>query len=364
MNLSWEFSDEVIVARVNQVVKYLLLGSESSTVTDFKKKLLCINGSYDKALIPYEDDYGTGNQPVTDREKLAKMIATLADASTPPDLVVLDLFLDGPSPEDSLLRYHLSRIPAVVISASEDDEGKPVYRWPEFAYGLPYYETTTGSFLKYQLTSPEAVYLATAMYQSQHKTSFHWRIGLARTEDNWWHNSFLLDLPIRRNLFETNEVILWNLGEALNLFASNEIQQIASNRIVLIGDFFQYDEHETLLGEQPGPLIVANAYLALLEETPLIRFVDGLLIFFLYFFSGYYVITFRQKGRHLFGRGTDRSRFTKFITTYFSYLLIFSIYSIGLYLLTGRHFQLLLFALYFQLIDWLSSKYHVTAIQR
>ena len=357
MNLSWEFSDEVIVARINQVVKYLLVGAEDAQVAQFKKNLLLINGSYDKSLIPFEDDRGSGNQPVTDRDKLAKMMALLADAPTPPALVVLDLFLEDPSPHDSILRHHLQRLPAVLISANTNSSGTMNRPWPQLHYGLPYYETTSGMFLKYQLAREEGLHLATAMFAITHGENLWYQFGLLRSANGWWHNTFLLDFPLRRSHIECNELLLWNLGEALALFEPTDIQAIAANRIVIVGDFVKYDNHETLLGEQPGPLIVANAYLALLKETPRLRLTDGMLIFILYFAATIYLLQFRHQRQRLFFERLRAWRGARIVLRYFSYLLLFSIYSILLYLLTNRHFQLFLFALYFQLLEWFTDRH-------
>ena len=67
MNLSWEFGDEVIVARLNQIARYEIFNPTNEVVEQFKKDLLLVNTSYDKTLIPFEDDYGSGTMAATDR---------------------------------------------------------------------------------------------------------------------------------------------------------------------------------------------------------------------------------------------------------------------------------------------------------
>jgi CHASE2 domain len=360
MNLSWEFSDEVIVARINQIVRYELINSQNKTVEDFKKNLICVNGSYDKELIPFEDDGGSGNVPVTDRGKLAGFIHLLNQAPQPPRLVVVDITFDNPSKHDSLLRRELAQIKNLVISTRIDETGEIVRPWPELNFALARYATTSGKFLKYNLVDDTIHYLPTAMYKETEQAVFHEIGGLARSSSGWWLNSFMVDLPIRQIHMDQGEILVWNLGEALTLYPEKEIHELIADKIIILGDFRMYDNHETLLGTQPGPLIVANAYLGMLQGIPRIKLMDGFLIFLLYFLSSLYVFFWRSKRQNLRNISMYRWKVGKFVVKYLTYLVVFSLYSILLYLLTSRHFQLLLFGLYFNLFEFLMDKYRVS----
>ena len=71
MNLNFEFADDMVkVARVNQIVQYLLLDRNDSLTEVIKRKLILVNCSYDKMLVPFEDDHGTGTRAVIDRKLL------------------------------------------------------------------------------------------------------------------------------------------------------------------------------------------------------------------------------------------------------------------------------------------------------
>lgn len=355
MNLSWEFGDEVIVSRINQIARYEIFNPANDIVEKFKKDLLLVNTSYDKTLIDYEDDFGAGNKPVTDRKKLADFFHIVNQSAQRPTLVVVDIIFDNPSPFDSLLQSELQKIDKLVISSELGKNGEPIRPWPKLNFALAQYETTTGTFLKYNLVSDTTHYLPTAMYRETQGTRFREWAGVVRSDPGWWINSFIVDLPVRKAHIDNGEVLIWNLGEALS-FPPEDVKAITGNKIIIVGDIYEYDIHQTLLGQQPGPLIVANAYLGMLQGIPRIKLLDGFLIFFLYFISTIYVLKWRRhKERLMIVPG--RIKVGKFAVKYLTYILIFSLYSIFLYLLTSRHFQLLIFGLYFNLFEYLVDRY-------
>lgn len=361
MNLSWEFGDEVIVARINQIARYEIFNPPNKIVEQFKKDLLLINTSYDKTLIPYEDDFGAGSRPVTDRKKLAEFFNVINQSAQKPALVVVDIIFENPSPDDSLMRIELEKIDNLVISSQLGKNGEPVRPWPRLNFALAQYETTTGTFLKYNLVNDTIHYLPTAMYRETKGTKFREWAGVVRSDPGWWINSFIVDLPVRKAHIDNGEVLIWNLGEALS-YSPEEVKSIAGNRIIIVGDIYEYDIHQTLLGQQPGPLIVANAYLGMLQGIPRIKLLDGFLIFLLYFLSTMYVIQWRHhKEKLMIIPGWIK--LGKFAVKYLTYILIFSLYSIFLYLLTSRHFQLLIFGLYFNLFEYLVDKYKRKVIE-
>ena len=78
MNLNFEFADDMIkVARVNEVLQYLLLDKRDAQTEAIKINLLLINCSYNKMLVPFEDDRGSGTRAVIDRPLLTEMIHIL-----------------------------------------------------------------------------------------------------------------------------------------------------------------------------------------------------------------------------------------------------------------------------------------------
>lgn len=355
MNLSWEFGDEVIVARINQIARYEIINPRNEVVEQFKKQLLLINTSYDKTLIDFEDDNGSGVKPVTDRKKLADFFAIVNEAKDP-QLVVVDIIFDNPSPSDSLLSGQLRRVKNLVISSEIGKDREPIRPWPGLNFALAQYQTTTGTFLKFQLVNDTTHFLPAAMYRETQGKQFREWAGVVRSDPGLWINSFIVDLPVRKAHMDNGELLIWNLGEAL-AYPPEEVKSIVGDKIIIVGDFYEYDIHQTLLGEQPGPLIVANAYLGMLQDIPRIKLLDGFLIFLLYFVSTMYVLQWRRhKDKLMYIPG--RIKVGKFALKYLTYILIFSLYSIFLYLLTSRHFQLLIFGIYFNIFEYLIDRYY------
>jgi len=83
----------------------------------------------------------------------------------------------------------------------------------------------------------------------------------------------------------------------------------------------------------------------------------------LYFLSTMYVLVWRKRRWHLARLPVYGQRVGKFFVKYLTYLVVFSLYSIMLYLFTSRHFQLLLFGLYFNLFEYLYDKASTRAVR-
>jgi hypothetical protein len=353
---TWEFGDEVVIERITQS-RFLLFGNEDPLVAETKKKLLLINCSYDKILVPYQDDFGEGTRPITDRKKLAELLNIINRAPSKPDYTLWDIFLDHPSPYDSALIAELQVLDRVILSSYLTDSSTLYQPYPGLTYALAQYATMSDTFLKYRLLqSNEASYVPAQLYLQQHGHTWRTWAGFVFGQ-GWWLNSFIVDLPIRRVHMDNNEITVWNVGEALENFTPEEIQETVAGRLVVFGDFYENDVHETFLGQQPGPLILINTYLGLVKEGARITLLLFSCIFLLYFVATQYVFHLREYREKLFSQKIYRVRIARFLFKYLTYIVIFAIYTVLVYLVTEQHVQLLLFALYFNVFDFLMSKY-------
>lgn len=360
MNLSLEFADDMVkVARVNQIVQYLLLDKNDALTERVKKELILINCSYDKMLVPFDDDRGSGTRAVINRHLLTEMIRTIRQP-TKPEMIIWDIFLDNPSDLDSALYTELRQVSPLIMSTEMNADGSMIRPRKSFTYARAQYKTTIGSFLKYSLLDNDSIrYVPTIMYETTTHDTLH-RVGpLAWSKNGLWLNSFIVDLSIRKSHIENNEVVMWNLGEILKYSSASEIQNLTAGKIVVIGDFYEFDNHETLLGIQPGPLIMVNTYLGLLKGVPRITFWGFTLVFALYFVCSLYILRLRPYRKRLRTSRIFKGKVMKFILRYFSYIVLFSVYTVLLYALTGKHFELLLFAIYFNVFEFIVKKYEV-----
>lgn len=360
MNLSLEFADDMVkVARVNQILQYLLLDKDDALTGSVKKKLILINCSYDKMLVPFEDDRGSGTRAVINRRLLTEIIRIIRQPPKP-EMIIWDIFLDNPSDLDAALYAELGQVSSLIMSTYMNDDGSMNRPRTGFTYARAQYETTIGSFLKYNLLDNDTIkYVPSIMYETTTHDTLHSVGPLARSKNGWWLNSFIVDLSIRKSHIENNEVVMWNLGEILKYSSAAEIQNLTAGKIVVIGDFYEFDNHDTLLGVQPGPLIIVNTYLGLLKGVPKITFWGFVLVFALYFACSLYILRLKSYRQTLRSSRVFRGKVVKFILRYFSYIVIFSVYTVLLYAITGKHFELLLFAIYFNVFEFLVKKYEM-----
>lgn len=359
MNVAWEYGDEILVARVNEILKELIFEQKDPVTRQVQSDLLLVNTSYDKMLIGFEDSYASGTRAVTDRKKLAEFLQMLEEH--PPRLVVIDLLFDYPSPYDSMLAAQVQRLPRVVLATRYEESGQLLKQFPSAFYGLAYYSTFSGTFLKYPIAQTDsAKFLPARMWELLHQKNITTAAGFARNESAWWFNAPIIDISFRRNQILNNELLMWNLGDIFNYpdaFPPEKVSALAQDKIIILGDFFEYDEHQTLLGREPGPLLLANAYLTLARGIPKITGRDFLLIFFLYLLTTLYILRLKRLQNRMGNWQVFKWKIGKFIVKYLTYLFIFSLCTVLLYFYTGKHFQLLLFALYFNVVDFLASKY-------
>ncbi|NOS56743.1 MAG: hypothetical protein HOP37_10875 [Cyclobacteriaceae bacterium] len=352
---TWEFGDEVLVERVTQS-RYLLFDSKDEEVDTLKKKLLLINCSYDKLLVPYADDYGIGTKPITDRQKLRDLVHIINAAPVPPLYTVWDLFMDYPTKYDSALIAELKKMKRVTLSSHPTE--KSIIQKPHegLDYALAQYATMSDTFLKYRLMYDNSVkYLPLRLYEALHPSSHKKFAGFVFSE-GWWLNSFIVDLPIRRFHMDNNEITVWNVGEALDNFTPEEIQETVKGRLLVVGDFYENDIHQTFLGEQPGPLLMINTYLGIVKGRPKITLLLFSLVFMLYFATTWYVLS-RRNNERVLKVVMFRQKIGRFFLKYLTYIVVFTLFTVFVYVVTGQHLQLLLFALYFNVIDFVENKY-------
>lgn len=351
-----EFGDEVLIERITQS-RFLLFRGSDPTVESMKKNLLLINCSYDKILVPYADNFGSGQRPITDRKKLMDLVHIINQSPTPPRFTLWDIFLDYPSPYDSALIEELRVMQRVILSSYLTDSSTLYRPFPGLTYALAQYATVTGTFLKYRLMHNDSIsYVPHALFKSLEGGHFTRKAGFVFSEKGWWLNSFIVDLPIRRVHMDDNEITVWNVGEALENFTPEEIQETAAGRLIVIGDFYENDVHQTFLGDQPGPLILVNTYLGLHNGQAAITWLLFALVFILYLLATLYVLHFREQ-RKILEFHTRRNKVIQFVLKYFSYIVLFGLYTVLVYAITRQHLQLLVFAIYFNVFEFLAKRY-------
>jgi len=351
MNQPLELPDEQLIAKTNQIIRYVLWPDK--TLPSLREEFLYINCSYDKTITPFEDQFGSGQITITDREKLAHLLSIFNDAKHKPKMVVVDLLFEVPSKSDSLLVRELARSQNFVLGGDPEIGGIKLPAGIEKAPAN--YLTSSGSFFKYPVLNDSVAYLPAALYQYIKNQKGHLStFGFVRMGKAWWLNSYIVDLEMRIRFLEEGTLAYLNLGELLASTPAEEIGEGAKNKIVIIGDIFINDQHDTVLGRQPGPLLVANAYLSLLRGRAAITWGGSLLLFVFYYLMSWRILSMTSDPQ---ATTVVTSKFVRFMLKYVSYLITFSLFSVLLYQLLDKHFQILLFAFYFNALEFIIKRY-------
>lgn len=89
------------------------------------KEFALINVSYDQMLINKFDDFGypVGNQVITDRQKLTRLMQIINYADKKPKYVFCDLYFEKSTPYDSALNAEMRLQQNLIVSIHLDDTG-------------------------------------------------------------------------------------------------------------------------------------------------------------------------------------------------------------------------------------------------
>lgn len=358
MNQPLELPDERLIAQTNQVLRYILR-DDPQRLAELKKEFLFVNCTYDKTLTAYDDEFGSGQIILTDRQKLTRLLSVMNNAREKPKLVIIDLLFLEALPDDSLFTKELARMDNLVMGWDRELDEIEVPASVKKAQAN--YYTASGTFFKYPVLTDSGEYLPAALYHyAENKKGTLTRLGFVNMENELWLNSFIVDIEMRIRHLMDNRLVYLNLGETLTNFSTEEIVEATKGKIIIIGDviindIFTNDRHDTVLGAQPGPMLVANTYLSMVKGQARITW-DGSMLLFIF----YYIMTWRIMSMSTEAISSSKvatPRIVRFLLKYVSYLVIFSVFSIVLYQVLGKHFQILLFAFYLNAIEFLIKRY-------
>ncbi|MBY0424923.1 MAG: CHASE2 domain-containing protein, partial [Cytophagales bacterium] len=354
--------DEFILIRFTSYIKKLVLKIDKKPP---KEHFLFVSVSWDKALIDKLDAEGfpIGNQPVTDREKLAKFLHILNEKPNNHRFLIMDIFFKEPSPFDSALQYEFSRTKNYLCSYHKNEDDSPNYPDLNVKRGLSDYEVSSdafgfsyGGFAKYKMVQGANDSLKTLpllMYEHIFHKNLIKKAFWYELDGKPVYNTFILDFRIRpHHLFDDqNPMDKVYLGELLYL-PTEAIHELTKNRIIVVGDYEDRDIHETIYGDIPGPLILLNAFLALENYDNEIEF-----SFLFFLFIGYFLVSykcFRHKDFfeefiiHKIFRG---AKVRGFIINTLGYVMYFFILSLISYFIFDIHLTIIMMAIYMQLLE-------------
>lgn len=246
--------------------------------------VIAINVSYDRTLEPYADEYGipVGVIDITDRSKLLAFMDSLS-AWNNYKYIVCDIDMSGFStPYDETLFSRMAVMRDIVASGS-DMEAVP-QKLKGIVASSDYDQLLSGDgFLKYNyFTSDGYETMAYRMWKDLDGGSIN---------KHWWGYtsgkrlavcSLIPDLKFitRSDWSSDGEKNVYNLGA--DILSVPESFRLFEGKIVLIGDFREYDNHDTIKNEVAGTAIIYNAYLALKNGDHTVKLLVLILLFLVF----------------------------------------------------------------------------------
>lgn len=262
---------------------------ETRLLTD---QFLLLNTSLNNSLLPLDND-NTINTIITDRKILAEKLEILDQHSDRIAFIICDIYFEQPSddPEtDSALQAVILRLSAKnkFVMPGYFDRQTGNFHPPAFQgkTAISQYRSAFQSsrFLKYtyilqgqkqmSLIAFEAV-----SHRKMEKTRF---AGIPYYISG---NRPALNTIIPEFRFDNNDLIEGETYYHLGMF---EDFLLGEKQVVIIGDFKgNSDLHSTIAGSVPGPLVLLNAYLSLVNGDHLISVWYFLLLLVVFFWVSY-----------------------------------------------------------------------------
>ncbi|SDL74915.1 hypothetical protein SAMN05421813_10220 [Daejeonella rubra] len=341
------YGDEFLLVKWSSTVKRVFLNIDEDPPAN---RFLFIDLAYDKAIIPRED--GPGNEVITDRAQLSRFFEISGRQQNVARYIFCDVFLQGRSEWDDSLELSVAKNANLIFPIHKDENGlllKPELNVP---YGIADYQSNRGNtFLKFKLFQDSSYHtVPVEMYKKLNDKSFE--SGLFFNYDKGLPilNSVIIDYPIRNyELMDEQEYALISLSELLMLPEEVIINEYLKNRIVLMGDF-KNDSHQTIFGPMAGTLILLNTFLTLeggQHRLPLTWF---LFLIIAYTNLSYFVFFAQKNHQNISGKQNEIVQRYPFLLSLIGYLVILSSFSIFSYLIFGVHINILIIALYLNVL--------------
>jgi hypothetical protein len=351
MKLPWLAGDEKFLIWSTSALKFSFREVPDSEDFAF------INTSYDLQLIDKYDDFGfpVGNQVITDRQKLTQLLEIIKKGEKLPIYTVLDVQFVDPTEHDSALQHVLENYENIILSSHLSDSGEldPTI-FNDVQYGISDY--VIGSVFegvyKYQLMYQDSLkMLPLKIHENLSGESISKWGPFIRIGDRWTMNNFIMNYRLLQKDILSLEAGFnpVSLGELLYL-PDEEIQSFVEDKILIIGDFFEQDMHETIFEITSGPLILLNAYLTIREQDTTINVFFLAIMIMCYAYLSYMALYegdyIEQKIQQL--TRLKASRYFIGLTSYFLILCLFSIVSFFLF---NIHINVFFLALAFYGVD-------------
>ena len=354
-SLPWLAGDEKIMIWATSALKL------SSRETPNGEKFALINISYDKILIDKYDEFGfpIGNQAITDRSKLIRLLHTINSSSDQPQYIFLDLFFDEPTEYDSALNIELLNSKNLIVSTHLNENQELIK--PLFANvknGLSDY--VIGNIFegvyKFQLFFNDSLKLTPLIINEDINDYRSIKYGpFIKIRDGFTLNHFIMNYRILQKDINDLEAGFnpTHLGELL-LLPEEDIASFLKNKIVVIGDFYEDDMHETLFEITAGPVILINAFLSIENHDTVVNIFFLLIIIGVYYGVSFIAIYPEDLLENYIRKKYGKIKWVGNLTSFMSYMIILIVTSIFCYFLFNIHINVFFLTIYLFIIEKIS----------
>jgi len=300
-------------------------------------ELIFIDVSKSRYLVPLNED-STENDVVANRKYLTELFNFLATNNSQVKYVLCDVNFNIPTPDDSAFIQSVSGLQDKFLSIdaytnTNDNLIKnvicvrsataSVYLQKNTVYKIPFFGNYGEPLVPFKM------YTDLDKGNVRKNFLFTWFSGKGIA-----FNSQINDYPLRSSDFTNEKYVKIGLGELVSVMKLSPqfFSGYLKNRYLLIGDF-ENDRHNTYLNNQPGTLILFNAYLHLHLNRQLLP-VWYLIILYIFL----YWIVWLQTGKR-----SRRFKFTVKIKHFETFKIPVNILSVSFLLIIFTYLSSLLF---------------------
>lgn len=364
LSLPRTFSDEAFFIKWTSLVKKTVLGIDDKPDAS---SFIYVDVANSKALIEvvdplFEEYTGFSHSAITDRAQLAAFLSTIETYGEEVPLVLLDIYFKEVSAGDSLLQAAIDSLPFPIVGASDfssvRDTLPPAIDLPR---GVAMYLSVDENFMKYPLffedTLPTLPLVALRVSEGLTFSSEGWgaRLGGRRSLSNP-----IIDFKVRPHDFNVdNRYSIYDMGSLLFQFSfwdEVDIRELFKGKTIIIGDF-QGDNHQTVFGTVPGPMIVHNAYLTLKDRETLIHLRWLLLLFVLFFWMSWRVWHEELAGSRSWLWSKSKTALGKVFADSIDDTFFLVIGTIASYLFFNIHINILILLIYLKIVAWILRRF-------
>lgn len=359
----------------------LIRGWFKPHINPMADSVLLVNVSYDQVLVGVDDCYGmhAGYDNITDRHKLLQILMEL-DRKKDYKYIMLDVEFpeDIHTDADSALFTLISSMNRIVIP--RDYGRKLADERLNKKSGLANYFTNFKfvSFAKFPYVVDGQESMPLKMYRDMtgRKIEDH---GFFSTDGYWLvRESIVLPFELRCDSAYTQdgEKVWYNLGMDLlgskYLYGNDSIQgtdelysnpELTNDKYIVIGAFSSGDSHYSYLENQPGPAIIFNAYLSLINGHHFVSYGVMILLAISFFILSYLILGQQTLDEVIAEQvvsntktGKTVQRVLGIVASWIGYSLFLTILCIITYLWMGEVYDIFITATLFQLISLLVNR--------